>query len=72
MEQDRFEHPIRDGFETDAFVVRPLREAHASLDYAAVMESRDDLRRSSLGTWPRDGFTLEENRRDLARHSPTR
>ena len=37
-------------------------------DYEAVIESRDLLRSMFGGDWPRDGFTLEENLKDLERH----
>jgi hypothetical protein len=40
----------------------------AELDYAAVIASRDALLVYSLGRWPHDQFTLDENRVDLQRH----
>ena len=36
-------------------------------DFEAVIESRE-LLRSRGGSWPRDGFTLKENLKDLKRH----
>ena len=36
-------------------------------DYEAVMESQE-LLRSGGSSWPREGFTLEENLADLKRH----
>lgn len=58
---------ISGGFETEQFRVRPITAADAEKDYEAVMESVD-LIHSALLTdgWPGDGFTLEENRRQLA------
>jgi hypothetical protein len=45
-----------------------LKRSDAQADYEAVMESAERLRRGSPHGWPRPGFTLEENRADLARH----
>lgn len=53
--------------ETDRFRLRMLSVADVEKDYEAVIESRV-LLRASGGTWPRDGFTLEENLADLQRH----
>lgn len=51
------------------FVLEPLRPVHAELDYQALMGSRLHLRRTlDWGTWPREDFSLPENRKDLARH----
>ncbi len=54
-------------FETDQFRLRMLSVGDVELDYAAVIESRD-LLHSMGSTWPREGFTLEENLEDLQRH----
>ncbi|HEV2235885.1 MAG TPA: GNAT family N-acetyltransferase [Ktedonobacterales bacterium] len=53
---------------TDELLLRPLRASDDVLDYAAVMASRERLLRRSAGQWPRAGFTLAENRADLAQH----
>lgn len=53
---------------TEEFLLRPLRESDAELDYEAVMESREFLRVWEQSTWPADDFTLEANRADLIRH----
>jgi hypothetical protein len=53
---------------TDDLWFRVLRPDVTELDYAALMESRERLRRWSDSTWPADDFTLEENRDDLMRH----
>jgi hypothetical protein len=37
-------------------------------DYEAVIESRDLLKAQFGGSWPREGFTIEENLADLKRH----
>ena len=54
--------------QTDEFLFRPLRATDVALDYDAVVSSRAELLRGSGGTWPREGFTLEENLSDLQRH----
>ena len=56
------------GMQTGAFLLRPIRESDAELDYAAVMESREYLQAWEQTGWPADDFTLEDNRRDLRRH----
>jgi RimJ/RimL family protein N-acetyltransferase len=60
--------PVPIELRTDEFLLRPLRAADAALDYDAVMASRERLLRRSAGQWPRAGFTLAENRADLAQH----
>jgi hypothetical protein len=55
--------------DTDRMHLGPLGAQHAELDHAALMSSVDHLR-GTLGWngWPRDGFTVEENRSDLVFH----
>ena len=53
---------------TDEFLLRPLRASDVALDYDAVISSRAELLLGSGGTWPREGFTIEENLADLQRH----
>jgi hypothetical protein len=53
---------------TEEFLVRPLRATDVALDYDAVISSRAELLLGSGGTWPREGFTLEENLADLQQH----
>ncbi len=52
---------------TDEFLLRPILESDAELDYEAVVESRDFLRIWEGGGYPKDGFTVEDNRKDLAK-----
>ncbi len=52
----------------DEFLLRPLRATDVQLDYDAVISSRAQLLLSSGGTWPKEGFTLEEDLIDLERH----
>ena len=59
---------VPDVLQTDEFLVRPLRASDVTLDYDAVISSRAELLLGSGGTWPREGFTLEENLADLQRH----
>jgi hypothetical protein len=59
---------VPEALRSDEFLVRPLRATDVALDYDAVISSRAELLVSSGGTWPREGFTLEENRADLERH----
>ncbi len=56
------------GMRTDRLVLRPLRASDAERDYDAVMSDAAELRRCRGSEWPRDGFTLAENRADLERH----
>ena len=55
------------GFETPEFVLRPILASDAELDYDAVMESREFLRKWEQSTWPEDDFTVEANRQDMAK-----
>jgi len=63
---DSFEVPAT--LETDKFRLRMLSIDDVEKDYEAVMESREMLRAQFGGSWPREGFTLEENLSDLKRH----
>ena len=60
--------PVPAGFQTRRIVLEPLRPAHVERDYAAVMESRQQLRLWSGSPWPADDFTLEDNLKDLQWH----
>jgi hypothetical protein len=59
---------VPEALRTDEYLVRPLRATDVTLDYDAVIDSRAELLLGSGGTWPREGFTLEENLADLQRH----
>jgi len=50
------------------FTFLPLTPKYTELDYGALMSSKSTLRDWSGGTWPRDDFTLDENRADLQQH----
>lgn len=54
------------GLKTDEFFLRPIVAADAARDYAAVMETRIDLRVWEQSSWPADDFTVDANRADLA------
>lgn len=60
--------PVPGTLRTSKLLLAPLTPGHVELDYAALMESRLELRSWSGTSWPADDFTLEENRVDLARH----
>lgn len=59
---------IPTGLLTQDFLIRPLLATDVALDYAAVMESREILRRWSQSSWPADDFTVAGNLADLQRH----
>ena len=60
---------IPDGLKTDKFLIRPLLTTDVELDYAAVMESKELLRKWEQSSWPADDFTIADNLKDLERHS---
>jgi hypothetical protein len=62
---DDFEVPT--ALETDRFRLRMLSVDDVEKDYEAVIESAE-LLHSMGSTWPREGFTIEENLADLQRH----
>ena len=49
--------------------LRPLTVADARIDFAALTVTRPLLLRRSGYRWPRHGFSLHDNRVDLARHA---
>lgn len=49
----------------DGYLLRPITVADAELDHEAVMASRDQLRRWEQDTWPKDDFTVDDNRQDM-------
>ena len=59
---------IPDGLVTNEFLIRPLLATDVELDYAAVMESREFLRKWEQSSWPADDFTVADNLKDLQRH----
>lgn len=62
------DEPVSVGLVGQEMVLEPLSSRHAELDYEAVMESKELLRRWSLSDWPSDDFTIEENTNDLISH----
>jgi len=54
--------------ETDKFRLRMLSVNDVEKDYDAVIHSTELLREMYKTSWPRDGFTLEENLEDLEMH----
>ena len=63
---DDFQIPEK--LETDNYRIRLITAADAGKDYEAVMASAERLRFLNGDGWPLEGFTVEENREDLARH----
>jgi hypothetical protein len=59
---------IPNGIVTNEFLIRPLLVTDVELDYAAVMESKEFLRKWEQSSWPEDTFTLADNLEDLERH----
>ncbi|WP_326834882.1 hypothetical protein VSH64_08130 [Amycolatopsis rhabdoformis] len=57
--------PVPAELRTGEFTVRPIVVADTERDYAAVMETREDLRLWRQTAWPEDGFMVEENREDV-------
>ena len=57
--------PVPPWLKTDEFALRPIVVDDTERDYAAVMETREQLRLWQQSTWPEDGFTVEQNRQDL-------
>lgn len=62
------DQPVPDGLTTDEFILRPLRTSDTERDHAALMVSKEMLRRWGGSEWPTDSFTLEENHADLLEH----
>ncbi len=60
---------VPSALKTARFVLEPLAEKHAELDFKALMSCRERLRRElQWGEWPPADFTIELNRADLADH----
>lgn len=57
---------IPDSLVTEEVLLRPIRTTDAELDYEAVMASSGFLRTWEQTGWPKDGFTVQENREDVA------
>lgn len=62
------DEPVSVGLVGQEMVLEPLSNRHVELDYEAVMESKEALRRWSMSDWPSDDFKIEENAVDLTRH----
>ncbi len=57
-----------ESYVNEEFILRPLLTSHVELDYAALMVSREMLRRWGGSEWPADNFDLKGNLADLAVH----
>lgn len=60
--------PVPERLVADQFVLHRQRPSDTALDYAAVMDSRQELREWSDSEWPEDDFTLAANAEDLQMH----
>ena len=60
--------PVPDSHVTARLRFVPLTEALVDADLAAVMASREYLRRWSDSPWPEDDFTRADNEKDLRGH----
>ena len=60
--------PVPEKLTKAEFIIRPLRATDVELDYQAVVASREKLLKRTGGSWPRVGFTIEENLSDLEKH----
>lgn len=60
--------PIPKDFFHPQFCFQILHPHYVALDYAALMGSKDFLRKWSQSDWPSDDFSLEENLKDLEWH----
>lgn len=56
---------VPEGLTTDEFILRPIVSADTEMDHAAVMESREYLRKWEQSSWPEDDFTVAANREDV-------
>jgi hypothetical protein len=59
---------VPDRLQADDYFLRPLTVDDVKLDYAALMGSKEMLRRWGGRDWPADDFTLDENFKDLEEH----
>jgi hypothetical protein len=63
-----YDGPVPERYHAGGFVFTRLTADHATLDNAALMSSADYLRTWSDSEWPTAGFTVAENRAELAWH----
>lgn len=64
-----FQHPgaAPTGLTTQSCVLRPIAATDAATDHEAIMDSREMLRIWEQSSWPEDDFSVEDNRKDLAK-----
>lgn len=68
MKDFQLPDPIPEYIEQDSFCFEVLHPKHVELDFKALMNSKDFLRRWSNSPWPEDHFTVEDNLIDLEWH----
>ena len=59
---------VPEGFSTNNYKIRPLLITDVEKDYEAVMATQELNLRLTEGRWPKNGFSLEENLKDLKYH----
>jgi hypothetical protein len=57
--------PVPTELRSTQFTLRPITADDAERDFAAVMDTRDELRLWEQTEWPADDFTVDANRADL-------
>jgi hypothetical protein len=65
---DWYQGPVPRGLRTTDLSLVRLTAAHAASDHEALMASRTYLRAWSDSDWPADGFSIAQNREELAWH----
>ena len=54
--------------EAEQFTLLPIRPEFAELDFAAVMQSVEQLRNKFGSEWPADDFSIDQNRDEIEIH----
>ncbi|MHA2168780.1 MAG: hypothetical protein ACXAB7_02605 [Candidatus Kariarchaeaceae archaeon] len=60
--------PIPRELRRKAFKIRQLLTTDVEKDYEAVMATQEKHLKNTEGRWPKEGFSLNENLKDLERH----
>jgi hypothetical protein len=60
--------PIPRELKTKAFKIRQLLTTDVEKDYEAVMATQEKHLKNTEGRWPKEGFSLNDNLKDLERH----
>lgn len=60
--------PVPEALDTDDLHLEMLAPKHVDIDHNAFMSSRERLLAWSGGRWPHEGFTRDENMKDMVMH----